>query len=1054
MINFERKLPNEVIDTANIVRDILKVQAAFAVQQSRPLGRGTHTKGICARATFEVFDIHKTLADPALAARLAQGIYAKPGVYPATVRFANAASTVLSDRSPDLRALSFSVNLAPEGATPVYQDYSLQSNPTFPINDAHTFAVLMSVLSASTPKDKLKAILALSIPDMFRFAKAALIGTLQTHGKTRAYQQMRYWSTVPFRNGSSEAVKYSAIPNPWNPANELGQGADDLRDELIRHLNEDERMGSFDFGLQLLDLEHMTRWGLRRQASFWIENATVEWKEEQAPFQVIGRLTLLAKSNLPIEECEPRHIDVTGHSTPDTQPLGSINRARWASEVASRKVRMGEETAESVVDALPTEPTAPRPRFAWVPKLALGFALMAALLYITAGFVYHHMAARTLPPPQHVDDVRYLNQGWGLDRDSPDRQVFYYTPQGTSMHGIRYSWFVNLEQPFSRTRLADPDHMRALNFVVDPAPSPANPDLLPVGFARRFDDKLQDNVVDVTCSACHTGQINFTHNGVATAVRIDGGEAMTAFTDVKAGSFQLDLGLGMAETIFVNPLKFNRFAARVLGPNADTFSNKLHLWGNMVSVSGDLLKVFLGSSNTRFYYPTQEGYGRTDALARIGNVVFGDHISRKNYHVGDGPVSYPYLWNIWKFNWEQYGASVSQPMARNVGEALGVGADFSLVDEYGRPVPESDRYRTSVSFENLLRIESTMQKLTPPQWPEDILGPINLDSAARGKVLFQSHCVMCHGPHVASNALKQSVSPGRLPQDPMWVIRWKDVEQIGTDPNTANNFVNDNVDLTKTGISFEEVRTLLKQQYETQKARQSNLVADIQKEIAAYKPTGPDDRTMSEYQLELEEAQKYDLTDEYIAQQLDALDLRNVDVGRGLNALGLIIRNRYYTDSHMSPEAQACFAGFDTVDLPQVVDGYKPRPLQGVWATPPFLHNGSVPTLYDMLSPVSKRPNKFYVGYREFDPKHVGYVTEPPKGYKGGFWFDTSLSGNHNTGHEFSSDYMKPGVPQKGIIGPALSEQQRYDIIEYLKIKVDDPNQQDRKPIDCMLLLK
>ncbi len=50
-----------------------------------------------------------------------------------------------------------------------------------------------------------------------------------------------------------------------------------------------------------------------------------------------------------------------------------------------------------------------------------------------------------------------------------------------------------------------------------------------------------------------------------------------------------------------------------------------------------------------------------------------------NYQDGDAPVSYPYLWNIWKFDWVQYNGSVSQPLARNVGEALGVGAVTPLI---------------------------------------------------------------------------------------------------------------------------------------------------------------------------------------------------------------------------------------------------------------------------------------------------------------------------------------------------------------------------------------
>ena len=97
---------------------------------------------------------------------------------------------------------------------------------------------------------------------------------------------------------------------------------------------------------------------------------------------------------------------------------------------------------------------------------------------------------------------------------------------------------------------------------------------------------------------------------------------------------------------------------------------------------------------------------------------------------------------------------------------------------------------------------------------------------------------------------------------------------------------------------------------------------------------------------------------------------------------------------------RACYEGFGTLDLPQVIDGYKPRPLEGVWATPPFLHNGSVPNLYEMLSPVEERSKKFFVGRREFDPVKVGYVTKPMDGSSSGFWLDTTIPGNRNTGHE------------------------------------------------------
>ena len=103
---------------------------------------------------------------------------------------------------------------------------------------------------------------------------------------------------------------------------------------------------------------------------------------------------------------------------------------------------------------------------------------------------------------------------------------------------------------------------------------------------------------------------------------------------------------------------------------------------------------------------------------------------------------------------------------------------------------------------------------------------------------------------------------------------------------------------------------------------------------------------------------------------------------------------------------------------------WKAAPRDGVWATPPFLHNGSVPNLYEMLIPASKRTKKFYVG-RDFDPVKVGVDTS---GNSGTFLLDTSLVGNSNAGHSFEN-----GPRGNGIVGPLLTEQQRWALVEYLK---------------------
>jgi len=118
----------------------------------------------------------------------------------------------------------------------------------------------------------------------------------------------------------------------------------------------------------------------------------------------------------------------------------------------------------------------------------------------------------------------------------------------------------------------------------------------------------------------------------------------------------------------------------------------------------------------------------------------------------------------------------------------------------------------------------------------------------------------------------------------------------------------------------------------------------------------------------------------------------------------------------LTEEQQVAYAGFrfPSQDPPNLV-AYKARPLEGIWATAPFLHNGSVPNLYELLLPSTRRSKQFAVGSREFDPKRVGYVVAQSPG---AYTFDTSLPGNSNAGHDYASD---------------LSEEDRWALVEFLK---------------------
>jgi hypothetical protein len=337
----ERNSAGEQAIIDEITQQVLLLQAKSAAQQDRPLGRGTHPKGICVRAEFEVLD--NTLGnDPALAARLAKGIFAKPGVYPAVVRFGNADPKINSDFKPDVRSLSFSVDLTQGGTTVSAetvdrQDFSLQNAPPLPINDSSAFLAVMKVLTASNPAVGLWS---LSLKDKLKALRAITLAQVQSRQAIRPYQQLRYWSNVPFCHGPIDIVQYSATPSRTNSARPLQKSNPKaLQDELIRHLTEDSKMSSFDFGVQFLDPRKMTYWGKQYNANFWTENASVVWKESEAPFHTVAKLTLIPNSQLSQSASHETYFDVTGHSTPDSRPVGSINRARWRAEAASKEAR-------------------------------------------------------------------------------------------------------------------------------------------------------------------------------------------------------------------------------------------------------------------------------------------------------------------------------------------------------------------------------------------------------------------------------------------------------------------------------------------------------------------------------------------------------------------------------------------------------------------------------------------------------------------------------------------------------------------------------------------
>ena len=274
----ERDYAREKADIDEIAERSLTMQSNAAVKQHRALCRGTHAKGVCVRAQFEVFDV-SIGRDSVLAERLAKGIFSKPGIYPAVARFANADASENSDFKPDVRALSFSVHLTPDGALVSHastgrQDFAMQNATTLPINDSPAFVAAMKFMTASSPaaclwslpfKDKLRVFRTLALAELQSRPKdQALPTTALLEHRTvsprteRCRKALR--DTVTGQPGASPAKK-----QPKGPAGRAGAARQRRRqDEQLRfrravsRYRQDDLLGQAP-RCQLLDRERKCR---------------------------------------------------------------------------------------------------------------------------------------------------------------------------------------------------------------------------------------------------------------------------------------------------------------------------------------------------------------------------------------------------------------------------------------------------------------------------------------------------------------------------------------------------------------------------------------------------------------------------------------------------------------------------------------------------------------------------------------------------------------------------------------------------------------------------
>jgi mono/diheme cytochrome c family protein len=663
-------------------------------------------------------------------------------------------------------------------------------------------------------------------------------------------------------------------------------------------------------------------------------------------------------------------------------------------------------------------------------------------------------ASRLLPPP--LPAPRPLQASYWLDQNwsETDRRWFHHASQGTETFPIPYAWFVALEQPYvwligQPELFKDQNYLKRFGFIPSPktdatddelrafgfrkgaasaapiAPSTSlkwskseNDDGLPVGFARMKDpdhpdDKASDRI-GLTCAACHTGHVEY--NGVS--LRIDGGAAMVDLERLKPS-----LALALLYTLKL-PHRFDRFAARVLGPGADEAQLAVLETAVTATLSGivaerDRQDVLMALARQA---PTIEGNGRLDAINRIGNQVFYSDMAKaqladqgRNFHANDAPVRFPQVWNVPWFLWAQYDASIEHPLIRNAGEALGVTARVDLAS--GKESPTL--FRSSVNFPNLLWIEDllrgpdpfagpaeakrTFGGLTSPKWPsalfpDDPAWKIDPQKAAKGRALYAELCAGCHLGPIDDPEFDRLYPDKRFWTSKHWAPEGDKggkvlippqipVKEIGTDPARADVLVHRTVE-TPAALDIDPRR---------------------------------------------------DITEKWSCDvALPSFETRTIPFAYALMVVVDRVAEKWMKDNNISATDRKAIIGWRKNCPNKQSPVYRTRPLNGVWATAPYLHNGSVPSLYWLLKPAAERPRQFCFGARDFDPKIVGFAIDgdKPACAVGETLFSTTdaagkpINGNSTAGHSLEDGARAEG---SGVIGRGLTEDERFQLIEYLK---------------------
>ena len=597
------------------------------------------------------------------------------------------------------------------------------------------------------------------------------------------------------------------------------------------------------------------------------------------------------------------------------------------------------------------------------------------------------------------DDATKSVQGWSMAQTI----AWYTQSQGSRL--VPQAWIDHLEQADAAQPFLDPAYIARFRYLPNPTSGWSAPEAscpfdtkLPLGFTVdcQDDEKFtpthlrwkagqanNEPWVGMNCSACHTSVLSYQGK----SMRFEGGPTMA---DFQGFTESLEKALRAAAD---DPQKFDRFAAGVLGANAAQGDRDMLMAALKTRNDWNARLAALNATDLRY------GFGRLDAIGHIFNktalLAMPQPDQKQLANPSDAPVSYPFLWNVPQLNKVEWnGLADNIPIAngvdvgalgRNTGEVIGVFGDVTIAP----PAGALSGYVSSIQIPRLIEMEEQISWLQPPKWPA-WLPPLDQAKVDRGRTLFTGkHCDTCHSVPSASwkrddrykVQLIQDFVPASFaaaPATPASLLQ----TPVGTDMWMSCNTVMDRAHsgAFKTAkAGFGGVETTADDAFNVSMVKNA-VIGSILQEKGAVLATG-------------------------------LAGVFGIDRGLPPPHLGAT-----FAAAASEAKEQRRTACLQFAHPEQIV--YKARPLQGIWATAPYLHNGSVASLYELLLPAEKRMANFHVGTVEFDPKTVGYVTDASAAGNE-FTFDTSLDGNKNAGHDYGN--------------AQLSDDERWALVEYMK---------------------